>query len=544
MNGLAKRTVLIRLFCGVLIIFSLLAAMKMMLLGLHIDEEYAIAMSYRMAEGDRMLLEMWEPHQTSGFVCALLIKGYMALFQSKEYLVFFLRGMGVLMQAGVSAFVYTTLRRRYSFTVAFVAALITFNVLPKWTLVPEFSNMLLWCSLCTWMCLLRYAEAVETGTKWLVLGALFHCGMVLAYPTCLLVFPIYLLGLYLVTEPCHRKKIWIFPCCCVLVGVLYLVYFLSHMSMTEFLFGLRQMMTDGKHSYGLLERLNVYGQEIIRLIPPLLGVLIPAAMAGMLWGGYAFSGALVLVACLQQMYFWLGPNPYFNQPLIVFYLVYAVGALCRKRDRTLFWLGYVPAGITLLAVLLLTNTSIGVSGVQLLPGMLCACIILLQEAPLPLRKGVKVLGTISCLALLALFMFAKGWLVCETEGYKADALFVKQKALCGAARNIYCRYTDGYQYNALSELLEGRVTEKDSVLYVGFHSLRYLLTDAKISTYSTISTPTFDERLLTYWERYPERYPTVIIVEKGCEDWEDIRSFFDLKETGWQTEEIEIYVTE
>ena len=41
-----------------LILFSVLAAVKMIILGLNIDEEYAITMAYRMANGDRMFMEM------------------------------------------------------------------------------------------------------------------------------------------------------------------------------------------------------------------------------------------------------------------------------------------------------------------------------------------------------------------------------------------------------------------------------------------------------------------------------------------------------
>lgn len=531
-----KREILKVIIYSGLILFSVLAAVKMIILGLNIDEEYAVTMAYRMANGDRMFLEMWEPHQTSGFVCALFIKLYLTLFQSKEYLVLFLRGVGVLLQALVSLFVYTTLKRRYSFDIAFMASLISFNVLPKWILVPEFSNLLLWCSLCTWMCLLRYAWNIEKGAKWLALGAVFYCGMVLAYPTCCIVLPIYLFGLYRLTPSAYRIKVWILPVCCVLIGVLYVAYFLSHMSIGEFGFGLQQMLADGEHSYSLPERLSFYGNELKTWILPLLWVFLPALVAGLIGGKAVFGSTLILLACIQQWCIWLGPELRLNRPLLFFYIVYGVGAICVKKEPSLFWLGYIPAGVTLFAVLLLTNTTIGVSGVQLLPGMLCACILLLQ--------GNKRLGRLSCLVLLALFMFAKGWLVSETEGYKADAFFVKQKALYGPAKNVYCRYVDGYAYNALDRLLEGKVTKEDSLLYVGNHSLRYLLTDAKISTYSTISTPTFDERLLTYWDKYPDRYPTIILVEKGRKDWDNIRTYFQQTEIAWETEDIEIYITE
>lgn len=44
-------------------------------------------------------------------------------------------------------------------------------------------------------------------------------------------------------------------------------------------------------------------------------------------------------------------------------------------------------------------------------------------------------------------------------------------------------------------------------------TLPYLYEDVVISTPSTICTPTYDERLLQYWEQNPDRYPTVVAVD-------------------------------
>ena len=40
------------------------------------DSEYQLAMAYRMIQGDSLITQMWEPHQTSAFLCAILMKLY------------------------------------------------------------------------------------------------------------------------------------------------------------------------------------------------------------------------------------------------------------------------------------------------------------------------------------------------------------------------------------------------------------------------------------------------------------------------------------
>lgn len=42
--------------------------LKNLLIGTDTDEGYGIMVGYRLAMGDRLLLDMWEPHQTSAIL--------------------------------------------------------------------------------------------------------------------------------------------------------------------------------------------------------------------------------------------------------------------------------------------------------------------------------------------------------------------------------------------------------------------------------------------------------------------------------------------
>ena len=127
------------------------------------------------------------------------------------------------------------------------------------------------------------------------------------------------------------------------------------------------------------------------------------------------------------------------------------------------------------------------------------------------------------LCLLGTTLFAKGFLVCSTEGIKDDVTLVRQKALYGPAKGIYCRYMDGYVYNNVAELLAEYAVQECPVLYVGEHSLYYMLGSQTISNFSTISTPTFDERLKEYWDRYPDRVPKIVVCDVAEERLHEIK---------------------
>lgn len=536
-----------------LLLLSAIAVIKMIFFGLDIDEEYAVVMSYRMLAEDSMLLEMWEPHQTSGFVCAFFIKIYLLLFGSAEYLVIYLRIVGVGIQALVSWFLYRTIRKYYAKEAAFWAALMSFTLLPKWVQLPEFSNILLWSNLCVMSCLLRFAKDEKRKQVWLLAAGVFFCFMILAYPSCILITPVYLWG---IARQSHTNKagnlMW-FLGTCVVIGCGYIGFFLTHMSVEQFLHGIKQMSTDGKHAATFWEKISGYGMELWERFPLVLGVV---AVAGILWAGMRFVAPLkavahtkgsfvlltILVAHLHQFLVWINKPVIFNEPLVFFFFAFLLGVLFIRKDSPLVIFGVIPSIAVLLAVLIVTNTTISVSGSNLLPGILAGGILLWeQDAKQSETKSYRYALRFTGVVMLGLLLFAKGYLLRESGGYLEDIFYTKQKALSGPAKNIYCRYVDGYEYNNLAGLIEDYVTEEDCVLYVGSHNLRYLLTEASISTYSTISTPTYDERLLEYWEEYPWKYPTIVIMEVGAGHQKDVQALLNLGELLAETGDVQIY---
>ena len=69
-----------KLFFVLLISFCFIAAItavKRIFFGLDNDEQYSLALAYRVARGDILFKEMWEPHQLSVLFLAILVKKYL-----------------------------------------------------------------------------------------------------------------------------------------------------------------------------------------------------------------------------------------------------------------------------------------------------------------------------------------------------------------------------------------------------------------------------------------------------------------------------------
>lgn len=520
------KTMLIAVLSGL----SALAVVRSLILGMDVDEQYAVTVAYRVARGDMLIKEMWEPHQTSALLPALYIKLFLVLRGNVDYLVLYLRMMGALTQFGVSMFWYVTVKKRYGRTASFLTAFILFHTLPKWIQTPEFANMQIWYLVITFLCLFRYREQKKSG--YCIAAGLAMSLEVLAYPTCVFIFPIYFIWLWKM----NRKHAMLFGGICVGCAGTFVCYLLAHMSIKELITCISYIFSDGTHSISMAEKFLSYAKEGAGILLYLIAYAVIAGMIMLICGKifhrkreramkiHMFCMLALLIASVDQSIFWLrGTGPAIH-PQIRYLLLYIIGAVVfacasgkeREEYRTLMILGWFPSGVAFLAVLMLTNLDIKASMVHLLPGMLCTFLYWfdsVKEDKTEYTDGYKWLTALALFWILTL-IGARGWLVRENEGEYSNIFFVKQKALYGSAKGIYCQWLKGTYYNQNFEFLSRNLEPGEKVLYIGDETLVYLMSDMDICTASTISTPIFGENYLAYYEINPQKMPESVLVDK------------------------------
>ena len=146
MTDKKKRIFNILIIVGLIFVCAI-SCVKTLFQEFNVDEQYAIVLGYRMASGESMFIDLWEPHQTSGFVCAFFIKLYLLLFKTTEGLVIYLRILGILMQVSVSVFSYNVFKKTTSKMVSLYLAIAVFALQPKGIQIAEFSNLFIWSML-------------------------------------------------------------------------------------------------------------------------------------------------------------------------------------------------------------------------------------------------------------------------------------------------------------------------------------------------------------------------------------------------------------
>lgn len=526
-----------RKFWKIICILAIIAyTLKNLFVGADTDEGYGIMAGYRLAMGDRLLLEMWEPHQTSAIFTAVFIKLYLMLTGGVNYLNLFLRIVFFPIQAGISVFLYKTIRKtvpQIDETVAMLMGLLYYMTTPKSIFIPEYSNLHNWFFALMVLCLLRYfgskdseGRTVEGKLRYLVLAGIFMTCDVLAYPSMVLVFLCCAVFLLVRRSEKKWKELCAYVLPCVAGAAAMFTYLLSYMTPQKMLEMVSEILGEGSHQTTVGEKLLGWSESLGEMLLILLCALILA------WGGRRFvekvlkkklpewlraPGMLFFVlVMLIQIWFWLFSqfNAIYPQlPLMA--LALAGGYVYLRRDKTekRFYKLILLAFVNYFSVLLLSNWG---------PMFLVPYLILGAEAGLVClgcywqkenARGRKTLQ-ILCLCLVLGNAFSYTYLILGSQEYHASVIRnVRGINREGLRAGILTDYMTAYRYRNNMEVWPEAVPDGSTVLYVGPSQFYCMFGEHTQASPDTICTMIYDERLLDYWETNPDRYPDVVVFE-------------------------------
>lgn len=512
-------------------------ACKILLVGYDIDEQYAVSMAFRLLKGDRLLTDLWEPHQTSGWLCALLMAPYVAILRTTAGIQLYLRFCGLLLHSAVGLCLYRSLKSYLCREHAFLVCCIYFFALPKIMFLPEFSNIQVWCLLMAALCLLRYygpdtGPGARGSLRHLIFAGGFLALEVLSYPSTILAF-----AACVVCMICCRRRsprtLWLELLClaapCLLGALAFVAWLLSYIPPGELVKLISIVASDGSHSAPWGERLLGHGQSLARillffLIYALAALLLEAVcrrrthkpFSLLLW-----SELLLACTLAGQVCIWLFGRSYPNYPMVEYFflpMLLFCAALGRKAtfSPALAFLVLMPLA-AFLGILLFSNHPLLVS----LP-FLAPCTVgilslpqLSQELTEKSTGRLRLLPEILLVLWVCVLLFGRCYMQRTTGGRHETVLdgisLLRRGPALGLAADTasVIRYRDNY------ELVTGTLPHGARVFYMGSDTDLYLMKDLEYATPSTICSPTFDDKIYTWFELHPQKQPDYVVCDTG-----------------------------
>lgn len=529
-------------FWKIICILAVIAyTLKNLLVGTDTDEGYGIMVGYRLAMGDRLLLDMWEPHQTSAIFTALFIGPFVCLTGGVNYLNLFLRAVFFPIQAGVSVFLYKTIRKTAPQVEASVAALmglLYYVTTPKSVFIPEYSNLHNWFFSLMVLCLLRYfgtkdseGSRVKGKLGYLVLAGIFMTCDVLAYPSMVLVF-LCCMGFLLLRKSKRKvREVLAYALPCVLSAGAMLGYLLTYMTPQIMMQMVGEILGEGSHQTSVVEKLLDWGESLGETILILLAALLFAGLVRWIVENKMKKqlpellrqpGMLFfLIVFVVQIGFWLFSsfNAIYPQLLLMALSLEGIYIYLRKdRSETLFFRWILLVFVNYIAVLLLSNWEPMLLNTYLIMGAeagLATLSCYWQKTSAHGKKALQVL----CLCLVLGNAFSYTYLILGSQEYHASVVRnVRGINRQGLRAGILTDYMTAYRYNNNLEIWQEAVPDGSTVLYVGPSQFFSMFGEHIQASPDTICTMVYDERLLDYWELHPERYPDVVVFESSYGD--------------------------
>ncbi len=521
----------------ILLITALLVNIKMLFFGYCTDSAYCVVMGYRMNLGDRLFVEMWEPHQMSVIIPFLLVKLFLQLFGSMEGIVVWMHIWGFVFFA-LTAFAIIKLLKPYvSMKTLHYMAFLFMVIRPKYTNMPDYANMSVVFS--TLFCLLLIKAVADKKPIYTCVAGILLCCAVLAYPSNALLLPVGIALLFALSKQ-KIKDIAMLTATCIAGGCVFItgVCISSRLGLTDLISGAKKIFLSDSHSsyrYSgwIYYRVFVYG---------VLFLLITAAIAWIagkilhktkdvgytsIWGLCLLSATPLATIIFMKYALIIDRSlEWYNFYPIIFLTPIVAGIVKLSKDeiaheaKLVFIISFVVAITVFTAALMLTNlsliTAVAYMSLAVVGGIVPAC-----ETTERKQSG---------------YIFA----LCLFLAISVNQLFIASDA-SGAINNI----TDEEKYVSVGpEKWQGttraycdririgmsewheNITSEDSVLLADvndYELIAYTYTDAKTANYSVTSTPSYDEALKNYWEEFPQKKPTVIAIP--CYEGTENRDF-------------------
>lgn len=525
---------LVVVFLCVLGIAGLLGIVKTIFIGIDIDESYAISQAYRLLKGDKLISDMWEPHQFSAYPTALFLKLYVMITGSTDYAVIYLRLCGTLIHLLLAFFLYRVIRLWTTSGISLLVILMHINFLAKWIQTPEFEIMQYWLMLCTALCLITYFRKGR-GTLLLVFSGIAMLLQLFNYPTMILLYFFYMFGLYKIDSPAvvRRRAVLITTLSAFLSGLCVIGYLLSYQTVDELLINLGYVLADPSHT-GESFFLRMRGFFIEFVWDILLFAVVSAVALPLVYLYYRLShktsstlprrkwliqtGLLAFVLlCFAQMIgcLFLDQNQFFLQERYLYITILGIVVYRIQGDKQLipqllYRFGLIPAVVSVFATALLTNMTLNVSYSKLFLGCIFTFLLMItcydreEQKQLYLPISFLVMSLLVCKLVL---MRVTGCLPVTIHARL-------QKIQNGPLGGVYLLEEYARAYEADQDLLGQYVSSTDNLFIFGRESLLYVGCDAQVSVASVLSTSVFNQVFLDYLNLHPEKYPTVIAVDK------------------------------
>ena len=508
------------LYIKILWIFAILVSIKTIFTDFGGDNAYSMVMSYRHITGDRMFLEMWEPHQTSIFLTDIFMWVYGLIVPSFAGVAVYLQVCGTLFFAVIAVFLFKEVKALSGTTAAHFATIFFLIFRAKQTVFPEFSNLQIGFSALMFLTLIGFLKDQRKTYK-LVLSSLFLCLEVLAYPSCALAFVSAIVIICVYSEKKLRNAL-IYAATAAVTGLIYASYFVLRIGPPRFMECISGMVNSDSHAnITFVGGFDYYKGMVLALawvaaaaVLALVVSLVARALKKKPDFFALFSGILCLInmvmLVLQRKIGLDWTCCFYIIPAVLIVLGFVNIKNLTAEQRSFFISGVLVSVASCLAAALLSDLGI----ITFVPFLALGGAVSFAAV-----KDVRGKAFAGAALILATVLFTRGFVVWgyANKGNVWTVDKIERYVKGGPTFGLLTDYMTSREIEVNMAEFGAFVKADDKLFVVGdewlFDPAVYMATPVEIANYSVIDTPYYNEEIEHYFTVNPDKMPTVVAVK-------------------------------
>lgn len=493
-----------------------LICIKRVIVAGDLDLWTTIAEANRISKGEIPFNSLWAPHGLSYLILAFAEKIWIYFSNSNEGIVFFSRTISFLVQIFICLFLCRTIKK-YVRECTFLIGCIFMLYLSKKTMLVEYGNLTVWLLIIINCIYIKFRE--NQSRNWLFLLAVSCFLLVLTFPSYFLLLIVYI-PLFLNIGETRKDKITIFSyvfVVCLSLSIALLLYLSRESGVNGVIQGLLKTYSSSGYNTSFISSMwtkiiKPIGKEGIHILPMCLIAGFACFIKNKRYVSkdaiplfFAYVFALDIIEetffCIIQQNEW---HLRFI-PLLVF-----IGLYYSAKEKNYPWISLIVVGVIgFVSTTILSTVSLTDAYRAMFPGALFSLIYLVH-------KRIKNFNLIIC-ATLVYMLFCGAMFIRTTWG--SSMLFDYSYTLVkeGPMKNIYMQDTEYDVYEKLIDISKEKFKADDVLAYFGTNNLIFLMGNIEVgmptqlvNAWSADSADSF----LSYYDCFPEKKPTIVILEK------------------------------
>lgn len=504
---------------SILLVLGAVLAFRRVVIGVHIDEEYIVALGYRPLTGNDYFVQNQEPQILLAPILSLLEYPFLLVTGSTTGILVYMRIVTQICLALESVFIYREIGRYVNCKAGLCAAVFVFCYQYRYLSICDYT----FCTcLASTNCFLIWLNSCgKEGKENAVLASAFFSLMALCFPSLVILFPLYC---WIYTKKAGWKSVGLIALCCLCLACVEVLVLFNGKRLWEIPKLLIQLVSDSS-----------YGKDAgkVQKVPFFIGTLaafvivqrFPSVVKMIQRNIQSNHKALLWVRVVSGMGILFGLFSVFQKVSIEgdFY----------NRNGYFYLLGFGalyilsgPFACELLQMLLwgiLCDQCVGFMTrydtleIYAMPSFVAICVGLALSLERHKSSTNKAWVCVILLLILGQQLLVKDfWMLNNMNVTDKDYIFNQNLSYIGKgpATGVWARKTDAEKYDELYNWIVNNIHQETKVCYFGKNVLVYLM-----SPYIRIAVPQMfmdyanDMVLPKYYEENPQCFPELVILD-------------------------------